>query len=489
MTNDEKELAAAGELSDLLDSLGEGLDSYLRFEDEDAMQNPGQWQQALRKGLPITGIGVQNVVDEIKRHVLPNASAVPKPGFSSFITTGAVTSAVLATLSGAVASPQRYGLTAFNFLEELSLDWLVQLLGLPEEMKGVYSSGGSVANIVALGAARQCAFERIGIDPSLDGMQLPSRIYASAACHHTIHRAAAVLGMGRASVIPIAVDAKGRMNPDALRKQIDIDANDSNSVKVAIVANAGSTDTGAVDPLSEIGAIAKKHNIWFHIDGAYGLPGVLDPNCSGLYSGVALANSVSIDPHKWLGAPVGIGATFVRDRDILHRAFTQETAHYLEGAFSDDEAQNSMDRLGIPYADFGLELSAPSRGVVVWALIREIGKHGLAQRVIRHNGMAKHIAERAKQHEHLELLLEPTLSICCFRFNHPNILDLDDFNRRIHRQLVHNGQNIPSTTMVHDCLVIRPCFVGARAEWHHADDLVDEVLDIGNALLTNSNWL
>ncbi|MEX0619475.1 MAG: aminotransferase class V-fold PLP-dependent enzyme [Pseudohongiellaceae bacterium] len=476
--------ADCSELGDLLAQLAEGLDDYLTFTDEDAMLKSESWRTALGQPLPEAGAGIQQLLAEIREHLLPNASPVPKPGFSAFITTGASSAAILAALSAHVAAPQRFGLNAFNYLENLSLEWLAELLELAPTMQGVYCSGGSIANIVAMGAARQAAFERLGVDPARDGISSPCRVFASAAAHRTIHRAAAVLGMGRASVVPIAVDASGRMRPDDLLRRLAGQA-DSEAVNIAIVANAGSTDTGAIDPLEEIGLIAKQHDIWFHVDGAYGLPGILDPVCKPLYKGMRHADSTSVDPHKWLGAPVGVGATFVRDPDILQRAFTQETADYLEGSFSQDQARHSMDSFGIPYHNFGLELSAPSRGVIVWAIIREIGRKGLAQRVIRHNAMARHIADRATADRHLELVLEPVLSICCFRYHDAGIADLNDLNRRIHRELVYRGVNMPSTTTVHDKLVIRPCFIGARTQWAQADALVDEVIEIGRHLSNN----
>lgn len=475
------DIAECSMLGGRLAELAIGLDHYLRFEDDDAMLKADTWQAVLEQPVPVTGIGIEQLITEIRQHLLPNASMVPRPGFSSFITTGASSSGILAALSAMVAAPQRLGLTAFNYLEELSLKWLVELLELPADMQGIYSSGGSVANIVALGAARQAAFERIGMDPAREGIQRPCRIFVSAAAHHTIHRAAAVLGMGRESIIPIELDAAGRINPDDLQRLLAIHSG-SGEVKVAIVANAGSTDTGSIDPLEEIGLLARQHDIWFHVDGAYGLPGVLDPACKVLYRGLRHADSTCVDPHKWLGAPVGIGATFVRDRSILQRTFTQGAADYLEGTFSQNVAEHSLDSLGIPYSDYGLELSAPSRGAVVWALIREIGTHGLTHRVMRHNAMARHIADRARCDPHLELMLEPTLSICCFRYVDPRADDLNELNRQIHRHLIHHGVNQPSTTIVNGRLAIRPCFIGARTQWKQADSLVDEVLDLGRQL-------
>ena len=477
-----QEYAECGNLPKLLEQLGSDLDQYLRFEHPDAMCNEDSWKSALGGSLPEQGIGSEQLIADMGQYLIPNGSQVSKPGCTSFITTGATSTGVLATLTGAVAAPQRVGLTAFNYLEELSLDWMAEMFELPATMKGVYSSGGSVANLVALGAARQWAFERIGIDAAQEGVQKPCRLYVSSACHRTIHRAAAVLGMGRSCVVTIATDDNGRMCPKALRQQLQLDT-ESDSVLIAVVANVGTTDTGAIDPLREIGEIAAEYKAWFHVDGAYGLPGILDPRIRHLYDGLSLADSVIIDPHKWLGAPVGIGATYVRDRSILNRAFSQGAADYLEGSCTDDNIQNSMDSMGIPYHDFGVELSAPSRGAVVWALIREIGKTGMQERICRHNDMARLVADLAHKHPELEVVQAPTLSICCFRYVNCNTQDLNDLNRKIHRQLVQNGQNIPSTTMINGVLVIRPCFVGARTTEQHARELVNEVIAIGNQLV------
>ena len=473
------EQAQIGVLSPLLDRLGQYLDGFLRFEHGDAMQNASDWKSALDKSVPEQGIGIDNLIEELGNIVIPNGSQIPNPGCTSFITTGATNAGVLASLAGSVAAPQRIGLTAFNYLEELSLQWLAEMFELPPYMKGVFSSGGSVANLVALGAARQWAFEQRGVDAANDGVNLPCRIYTTSACHHTVHRAAAVLGMGRRSVVTIAADSKGRMLPNALMKQLAADANE-NIVPVAVVANAGTTSTGAIDPLRYIGQLTHEYGLWFHVDGAYGLPGILDPEKHHLYDGLELADSVIVDPHKWLGAPVGIGATFVRDRSILNRAFTQEASDYLEGAFSETGAKHSMDSMGIPYCDFGVELSAPSRGAVVWALIREIGKEGLRERICRHNAMAQYVAEQARAHPKLEVVQEPTLSICCIRYVHNDWIDLNYLNQLIHRKMVHNGLSIPSTTVVNGDLAIRPCFVGARTSWQQAEELILELVNTGN---------
>ena len=223
------------------------------------------------------------------------------------------------------------------------------------------------------------------------------------------------------------------------------------------------------------------------MDGAYGLPGILDEQVSHLFEGLTLADSVIVDPHKWLGASVGIAATFVRDRQILYRAFTQEPADYLEGSVEQEDQsrssiKHSLDDFGIPYFDFGVELSSPCRGVVVWALIREIGVQGMRQRVKRHNAMARYIARYAEEHPNLEVLLEPTLSICCFRYVSPSIADLDHFNQRLHRRLVRENEYMPSTTRIKGQLALRPCYIGARADQSQVDGLLEAVLRIGGEM-------
>lgn len=481
-----KELAETGQLKYLLEKIGGSLDQFLRFEHSDAQSSDKNWKESLNKPVPQKGIGIDAVSKRLSEWVIPYGSPVPNPGFTSFITTGATTASALASAAANIASPQRYMMTAFNFIEELSLDWLAEMFSIPD-FKGVYSSGGSVANLVALGGARQYAFEKIGIDPAAEGLTRAVGVYASVQCHHTIQRSCGVLGVGRRAVRPINCDADGRMLMSELKAAIASDK-EKGILPMAIVANAGTTDIGAIDPLHEMAEIAKENEIWFHVDGAYGLPGILDERIKDRYKGLELADSIIVDPHKWLGASVGIATTFVKDREILFRAFTQEPANYLEGtvqqqAEPETKIQHSADDFGIPYFDYGVELSAPCRGVVVWAMLQEIGVEGMRARIKKHNDMAAHIYKLAGEHPQLEALNKPELSICCFRFVDKKIEDLDGFNQRLHRRLVRANEYMPSTTKVNGQLGIRPCYVGARHEFEQADGLLQAVLKIGNEML------
>jgi len=478
--------AETGHLQELLSRVGASLDDYLKFEQADALVRRDTWRPALQRPVPQQGVGIDEVTRELVEQVIPNGSSVARPGFTGFIMTGATSASAIASTAAGIASPQRFQLSAFNLLEELSLDWLAQMFGLGD-MKGIYSSGGSVANLVALGAARQSAFEKAGRDPARDGVDRAVSIYASEECHHTIQRAGGVLGIGRRAIKAIACDAQARMRVDALRTAIENDLA-AGILPLAIVANAGTTNTGAIDPLQAIGDIAREFDIWYHVDGAYGLPGVLDERLSDVYRGLEKVDSVIVDPHKWLGAAIGVAATFVRDRSLLGRAFTQEPADYLEGTFDDDvlsdsQIVHSMDSFGIPYSDYGVELSSPCRGVAVWALIREIGVDGMRERIKRHNDMARELADISRRHAKLELLLEPSLSICCFRYVSPGVADLDRLNQRLCRRLIRENEFMPSTTRVNGQIALRPCFIGARTDRSQIDGLVQSVLRIGDALV------
>lgn len=470
-----------GAFEELLGAAGAGLDRILREVPDDPVRQHERWD-GLATPLPETGAGTDGAIEALLNDVLPFGTRLTHPRSWAFITTGPSTLPTVAAVVANVAAPQRYTMTAFNLLEEVSLDWLAELCGLGEHMKGVYSSGGSTANLVALGAARQWTLSGRGIDPAasgLDGTQLA--IYTSTRTHHTVQRSAGVLGIGRRNVRLVAVDADERMDLEALRDALEADVA-TGVVPLAVVAAAGTTDTGAIDPLRGAGELAREFGAWFHVDGAYGLPGILDERVAHLYDGLELADSVIVDPHKWLNAPVGIAATFVRDRAILHDAFTQEPAEYLEGSFSAADVAVSLDSIGVPYQDFGVELSSPSRGVQVWAILTELGREGVRARVVQDDDFARYVADRAREHPRLELMLEPTLSICCFRYRPPAGTDPDEVNQLLLRRLLRETDLVISATVVRGAFVLRPCFINPRSTHADVEALVDTVIAIGDDL-------
>jgi aromatic-L-amino-acid/L-tryptophan decarboxylase len=473
-----------GRFGELLARIGSGLDGFNRFEHEDAIVHRETWERLADEPLPEIGRGIDAVADELLGPILAGSARIADPGFWGFITTGPTTAPVIAQTLALVAAPQRASITAFHRLEERSLDLLADLLGLPPHMKGVYSSGGSTANLVALGAARQWAFEQGGLDPAADGVTRRSTIYASTEVHHTVNRAAAVLGLGRSCIRAIPADDRQRLDVAALATTIDADIA-AGLLPIAVVATAGTTNTGAIDPLRAAGSVAHERGIWFHVDGAYGLPGILDDRIADRYDGIELADSAIVDPHKWLAAPVGVAATYVRDRAVLVRAFTQEPAAYLEGSFSgDDDVQTSLDSIGIPYSDMGVELSSPSRGVVVWSILREEGRQGLVSRVRRDNDLARRVDALAREHPRLESLIEPELSIACFRYvgDASGACGLDELNTRILSRLRRETPWMPSATVVRGAFALRPCFINPRTRPEHVEELVRTVVFLGDEL-------
>jgi aromatic-L-amino-acid decarboxylase len=481
----EPDAAAIDGLPEAITRLLPALETFLTDAGADrSMRDRATWVQALDRRLPETGAGLDAVLDDLATHVVPNGLRTPRPGVSAYILGRATTASLAAGLAAQVAGHVRYFLTSFNFLEQLSLDWLAELCGVRPGSTGVYSGGGSTANLLAIGAARQAAFEALGIDPAADGLPggRPVRIYGSREVHHTIHRAAGVLGLGRRAFCEVESDRAGRLDPHALDQVLRADR-ERGVLPLAIVAVAGTTGTGAIDPIDAVADVAAEHGVWLHVDGAYGLPARSLPELADRFAGVERADSVIVDPHKWLGTPVGCGATYVRDGALLHRAFRQEPAAYLE-AQRPEEAQSQFDDQGTPWYDQSLELHAPSRGVWVWAVLREIGVEGVRDRLRRHIGFARHLADLAAAHERLELLLPPELSICCFRYRAADRTEEqhDALNQEIVRRLRAETAFVPSMTTVDGKQVIRPCFVNASTTIDEVDGLAQAVVEIGDRL-------
>jgi aromatic-L-amino-acid/L-tryptophan decarboxylase len=480
------------QFADYLTRLGQRLDAAQREQWSDSYPRRASWEPALAGPLPERGAGADDTLQVFLDHLVDNPAPLSAPHFWAWITSGPITTPAVVAAGAAVAAPQRGALTPWNFLEEQSLEWLGQLCGLPEHLKGLYSSGGSTANLVALGAARQWAYEQIGIDPARDGVMPAGEpggvvprptIYSSAQVHHTINRSAGVLGLGRSAMRIVPVTSQRTLDVDALRAQLAADVADG-CLPIAVVGIAGTTDTGVIDPLDRIADVAAEFGVWFHVDGAYGLPGSLDPRVTDRYAGIERADSVIVDPHKWLNAPVGVAATFVRDRGLLYRAFTQEPAAYLTGTWSDEGVEVSLDAMGIPYADFGVELSAPPRGVQVWAILRELGRSGVQARIVADNDFARQVQDYAEQHPALEVLCPVVLSICCFRYRGRDGVetDLDAVNKTIIRRLLRETPFVISSTEVDGAYALRPCFINARTTPEHVADFLATVVRLGDEI-------
>jgi len=465
------------------------LEQFLRFDDRDlAATRYAQWRAALNESLPERGAGAQSVLEIVGKTVIPHGVLIGAPGFSGWVNTMPTIVPTVAAFTATIAGAQRAWLQSYNFLENLALEWLKQLLGLPPSYQGIFSSGGSVANLIALGAARQWAYEQNGIDPARDGLaslQKP-RLYASNQVHHVVQRAAAVLGLGRRALIQLPTDNVFRLDVNALREQLRRDRA-GGFTPVAVIASAGTVNTGAIDPVYEIAQLCHDERVWLHVDGAYGAFGNLDSEVRPLFAGLSEADSLAVDPHKWLAVPLGCGATFVRDRELLGRAFTLEPAEYLEGSARQLKSIGSQfDDFGHAFHHFTVEQSAQSRGVTVWAALKEMGAEGMRARVRAHNSFARHLAARVQASSVLELLAPVTLSICCFRYvplewrRRDDMMPLlNDLNREVLKRLHHENRYIPSSTELNGAFAIRSCYINPRTTLGDVDGLVQAVERLG----------
>lgn len=476
-------------LSEAIEFLLPAIEEFMRFKDKDlAASEYAEWFVSLKRALPEQGNGAEKTLQVLRDVVIPRGLRNGAPGFAGWVTTMPTVVPTAAALSASIAGAQRWWIQPFNFLENLSLDWLKDLLGLPASYQGTFNSGGSAANLIALTAARQWACEQRGFDPARDGLEelVKPRLYASSQVHHVVNRAPAVLGLGRRSLIPLPTDNELRLDVDALRDRLRMDKKEG-CTPIAVIATAGTVNTGAVDPISDVLQVCREEEVWLHIDGAYGGFGVLDPEVASLYRGLAETDSLAVDPHKWLAVPLGCGATFVRDRALLGRALTLEPAEYLEGATRQEGAVASQfDGLGYTFHDFNFEQSARSRGVTVWAALHEMGADGMRARVTRHNSFARELARLVQASPVLELLAPVTLSICCFRYvpiqlqgSAVNTEKLNTLNRKILSRLHREHHHIPSSTEIDGQFAIRPCYINPRTALSDVTGLAAAVERIG----------
>ncbi len=374
-------LARAGAAFDLLVAESPG----------DPVARRAEWTAALDVPLPMHGAGADVVVDQLVDVLVPNGVRLVEPGFWGWITSGATTVPTIAALTASVAGGQRYGVTAFNLVEQVSLRWLAELCGLDPTMQGVYSSGGSTANLVALGAARQSAFEQRGIDVAGDGTGgARCAVYASAETHHTVQRAAGVLGIGRSHVRLVETDGGGRMRPDRLREAVERDLADG-VLPVAVVAHRRHDEHRRDRPDPRAGrdrARARR----------------LVPRRRRLRP--------AGHPRRARGAPLRrTRARRLRDRrpaqvaqradrgggDLRARPRTCSTAPSRRSRRRTSRRCSRASRTtwSTPSTAWacrtpssGSSSPSPSRGVVVWSILRELGREGVAARIREDNDFA-----------------------------------------------------------------------------------------------------
>jgi glutamate/tyrosine decarboxylase-like PLP-dependent enzyme len=356
-------------------------------------------------------------------------------------------------------------------LERLTIDWIRQILGFSSEAGGLFVSGGSMANLAAIAAARQAK----------GGSSDRLRIYASSETHFSITKAAALLGIGRENVRHVAVDKHFKIRTDDLIAKINADV-EAGHVPFCVVANAGTVNTGAVDPLAEIREVADCFQLWMHVDGSYGAFAVLAKSVRELFAGLERADSIALDPHKWLYLPVDVGCVIYRDPEVARAAFTHEAEYTRIIREEADEA--------FAYWDYGPELSRRFRALKVWMLLKGVGLDSLSEAIESNLACARHVESIVKASDDFEMLAPVELSIFCFRhvpvhlrYRSPEAID--DFNERLLVALQRDGSSYLSNATLGDRFALRGCVLNYRTTLRDMEILLDDLRRVAKALPTS----
>ena len=419
--------------------------------------------------LPNEGEALEGLIDDC-RTIIKKSRHNGHPRFFGYVASPATPAGAFADL---IASALNSNVTSWRSgpaateIERTVVRWLGSLIGYDENARGLILSGGSMANLTALMIAHRA---KAGRETSREGLwraRAPMTIYTSEQVHMSIPKAADILGFGRDQVRLVGCDDQFRMDVRLLREHINADL-EAGVKPFCIVASAGTTNTGAVDPLSAIAGVAKEFGLWFHVDGAYGAPAALDQSKRPLFAGLERADSISLDPHKWLYAPLDCGCLLFRDDAQALVAFGNEDADYIK--VLEETADESF-----AFWNYGPELSRRFRALKIWLTLRYYGVSRIGAAITEDNALAAYLAELVEQAGDFELLSQPQLSICCFRYVPPGMrLDsgtqdnqavesqLNKLNERIMYAVQRGGRAYLSSATIHGKFALRACITNFR---------------------------
>ena len=425
--------------------------------------------------LPAQGLAPEAILERIARDILPFPMGNGHPRFFGWVNSPPVPLAALTEMLAAAMNPSCAGGDhAAIYLEHGVVGWLMDLVGFPREGSyGLLVSGGSMASLTALAVARHWAARADGWDARDEGLQQgrPRLIlYASSEGHGCIRKSVELLGLGARSLRTVPVDASYRMDVAALGVAIERDEA-AGLRPFAVVASAGTVNTGAIDPLDAIADICAARGLWLHVDGAYGAIGRLDPEAAPLNAGLERAQSLALDPHKWLSVPVECGAVLVRDGQLLRDAFS------LVPPYLRTEPDKGFG--GLPwFAEYGFQQTRGFRALKLWVTLLALGRDGVAALIRRHRALAKRLAARVETVDDLELLAPVTLSAVCFRYRpagwrgDENALDV--LNKAIVETIQEEGEAFVTHTTLNGRRAIRASVL----HYGTTDDDVDFLVDL-----------
>jgi len=430
---------------------------------------------------PEEGQPIEQTLAFVREHILPFPMGNSHPRFFGFINATADPVGIAADYLAASMNPNCWGGDhAAIHVEHRVMRWLADLLGYPGTSEGILVSGGSMANFTALAAARRAMTPGNVREDGLAGEGRPRlTVYASDQVHHCVDKAVDLLGIGTRQLRKIETDERFRIRMDLLEEAVAADRR-AGLTPAIVVGNAGTVNTGAIDPLEEIADFCRRESLWFHVDGAYGAMARLSAKLAPLFSGMERADSIAADPHKWLYVPYEAGATLVREPGRLSAAFRK----FPEYLATDPESPFPGPAW---FAERGVELSRSFKALKVWMGFKTHGRIGYARAIENDVALAHFLAAEVDRRPDFERLAPTVLSIANFRYRPEGSVlsdaDLDLVNRRIVNRLVGDGSFFLAPTILKGRTALRVCIVNFRTREEDLIALLDEAARIGREFL------
>ncbi len=410
---------------------------------------------------------IHHIFDDFKRVILPGVTHWQSPRYFAYFPANNSEPSVLAEfLIAAMGVQGMKWITspAATELEEVVMDWLRQMIGLPEQFSGVIQDSASVSTLCAILAAREKCTGLVTNDQGLINNRL--RIYCSSEAHSSIEKAVRIAGLGSDNLVKIDVDTKNRMIPQRLEELIDNDI--ALGYKPAcIIAALGTTGTCAIDPVEEIGRIAEKKGIWMHIDAAFAGTALVLPEFRSTIHGLHLADSLVFNPHKWMFTSFDCSAFFVKDKEHLQNTFRLVPV-YL---------QTQKNTQANDFSNWGIQLGRRFRSLKLWFVIRNFGIEGIQQRIRFHIKLSEHVEKVITDRSDFELVVPRNLSVVCFRYNPSTIAEeeLNGINAALLEKINSSGKAYLSHTMVGNKFTLRFVCAQTHTEKKHVDEALDMI--------------
>lgn len=466
---------------ELIDRIAEFLDS-IETRPVTTGETPGALMKLLNpRPLPAEGMPAEPLLTMATELLFDHSLLNGHPKFYGYITSSPTQIGALADLL-ATAVNANVGANILSPMatqvERQTIQWLAELIGLPGTYSGILVSGGNMANFTGFLAAKtaRCpaALKQEGLHQQEHGL----RVYCSRATHTWVEKAMTVFGLGTNALRWIETDRNNRILPDVLEQRIASDLQQGDK-PFLVIGTAGDVSTGAVDNLKALGDICKKYNLWFHVDGAYGMPAAAVPELKGLFEGIEAADSIALDPHKWLYAPLEAGCTLVRDANHLIQTFSSHPIYYN---FSDD-----AEPMAVNFYEYGLQNSRGFRALKVWLALQQAGRKGYTEMIATDVALAKLLFDLAGNHPELEALTN-NLSITTLRYIPNDMHDTDreaylnKLNEQLLNELQKGGQAFLSNAVVEGKYCLRACIVNFRTTAKDIRETIEIIVNAGRSL-------